>query len=80
MIPVMIDWSRCPDVERIPGKVSGRWLMRGTRIPVDDVLLNARDLTPEQIITEVYEGLDIEVVRRVIAYVRERARAPASGS
>jgi uncharacterized protein (DUF433 family) len=46
----MIDWSRCPDVERIPGKVSGRWLMRGTRIPVNDVLLNACDLTPEQIV------------------------------
>ncbi|MGH7037054.1 MAG: DUF433 domain-containing protein [Stellaceae bacterium] len=76
----MIDWSHCPDVERIPGKVSGRWLMRGTRIPVDDVLLNARDLTPEQIVTEVYEGLGIEPVRRVIAYARERANASVAGS
>ncbi len=30
----MIDWSRCPDVERIPGKVSGAWLVKGTRLPV----------------------------------------------
>jgi hypothetical protein len=37
-ILAMIGWSRCPDVERIPGKASGRRLMRGTRIPVDDVL------------------------------------------
>ncbi|HJU19394.1 MAG TPA: DUF433 domain-containing protein [Stellaceae bacterium] len=79
MVPAMIDWSYCPDVERIPGKVSGRWLMRGTRIPVDDVLLNARDLTPEQIVTEVYEGLEIEPVRRVIAYARERTNAPVAG-
>lgn len=76
----MIDWSHSPDVERIPGKVSGRWLMRGTRIPVDDVLINARDLTPEEIVTEVYEGLEIEPVRRVIAYAREWANAPVAGS
>jgi uncharacterized protein (DUF433 family) len=69
----MVDWSRCPDVERIPGKVSGRWVMRGTRIPVEDVLLNARDLTPEKIVTEVYEGLGIEPVRQVIAYARDCA-------
>ncbi len=76
----MIDWSRCSEVERIPGKVSGRWLMRGTRIPVDDVLLNARDLTPEEIVTEVYEGLGIDPVKRVIVYARKEANAPVAGS
>ena len=30
----MLDWSRCPAVERIPGKVSGAWLFKGTRVPV----------------------------------------------
>ncbi len=30
----MLDWSQCPAVERIPGKVSGEWLFRGTRVPV----------------------------------------------
>ena len=79
-VPAMIDWSHCPDVERTPDKVSGRWLLRGTRVPVDDILLNARDLTPEQIVIDVYEGLDIEIVRRVIAYGRERANAPVAGS
>jgi uncharacterized protein (DUF433 family) len=30
----MLDWSRCPVVERLPGKVSGDWLFKGTRVPV----------------------------------------------
>jgi len=30
----MLDWSQCSAVERVPGKVSGEWLFKGTRIPV----------------------------------------------
>jgi len=30
----MLDWAECPAVERIPGKVSGEWLFKGTRVPV----------------------------------------------
>ncbi len=30
----MLDWSLCLAVERVPGKVSGEWLFRGTRVPV----------------------------------------------
>lgn len=29
-----LDWSACPAVESIPGKVSGAWVLRGTRTPV----------------------------------------------
>ena len=71
----MIDWRDCPDVERIPGKGSGSWLMKGTRIPVHDVLANAEEMTPEQIVAEVYEGLSLAQVRRVIAFARDRAHA-----
>ena len=28
-----LDWSQCSAVESIPGKVSGAWLFRGTRVP-----------------------------------------------
>lgn len=30
----MFDWSKCPAVERVPGKVGGAWLFKGTRVPV----------------------------------------------
>ena len=29
-----LDWSQCPAVESIPGKVSGAWVLRGARTPV----------------------------------------------
>ena len=29
----MTDWSKCPGVESIPGKVSGAWVFTGTRLP-----------------------------------------------
>jgi len=36
----MLDWSKCPAVERIPGKVSGAWLFKGTRVPVKALFEN----------------------------------------
>jgi uncharacterized protein (DUF433 family) len=36
----MLDWSQCPSVERIPGKVGGVWLIVGTRIPVKALFEN----------------------------------------
>ncbi len=29
-----LDWSQCPAVESIPGKVSGAWVFKNTRMPV----------------------------------------------
>jgi uncharacterized protein (DUF433 family) len=39
----MLDWSPCPGVERIPGKVSGAWLFTGTRVPVAALFENLED-------------------------------------
>ena len=38
-----LDWSQCPVVESIPGKVSGAWVFRGTRTPVSVVFENLED-------------------------------------
>jgi hypothetical protein len=35
-----LDWSECPAVESIPGKVSGAWVLRGTRMPVSAIFEN----------------------------------------
>jgi hypothetical protein len=29
-----LDWSQCPAVESVPGKVSGAWVLKGTRMAV----------------------------------------------
>jgi hypothetical protein len=38
-----LDWSQCPAVESIPGKVSGAWVFKGTRTPVAVVFENLED-------------------------------------
>jgi uncharacterized protein (DUF433 family) len=35
-----LDWSQCPAVESIPGKRSGAWVFRDTRMPVSMVFEN----------------------------------------
>jgi uncharacterized protein (DUF433 family) len=35
-----LDWSQCPAVESVPGKVSGAWVFKDTRMPVSIVFEN----------------------------------------
>jgi uncharacterized protein (DUF433 family) len=69
-----IDWSACPDVERVPGRVSGQWVVAGTRILADGVIENAdAGLSPEEIGDETFDGLGAERARRIIRYARTHA-------
>ena len=69
-----IDWSRCPDVERVPGRVSGQWVVAGTRILAQGVIDNAEaGVTAEEIGEEIFDGLGAERARRIIAYARRHA-------
>ena len=69
-----IDWTSCPDVERIPGKVSGQPIVAGTRILAQGVIDDADDFTPEEIATEIYPGLGVERARRIVEYARTHAK------
>ena len=35
-----LDWSQCAAVESVPGKVSGAWVFKDTRMPVSIVFEN----------------------------------------
>ena len=35
-----LDWSQCPAVESVPGRLGGAWVFRGTRMPVSAVFEN----------------------------------------
>ena len=62
-----LDWSQCPAVESIPGKVSGAWVFRDTRLPVATVIENLEDLSVE----EVMEQFDVtrEQIAAVLDFV-----------
>jgi uncharacterized protein (DUF433 family) len=38
-------WSQCPAVESVPGRLSGAWVFRDTRMPVSAVFENAEILS-----------------------------------
>ncbi|MCC6588173.1 MAG: DUF433 domain-containing protein [Bryobacterales bacterium] len=57
----MIDWSQCPAVERIPGKVSGAWVLKGTRMPVQTIFENLQAGLSVREITEVFDVTEQEV-------------------
>ena len=59
----MIDWPTCPAAERVPERMSGAWVFRGTRVAVkalfenleggasiDDFLLWFPGVTREQVL------------------------------
>jgi len=48
-----LDWSQCPAVERVPGRVSGAWTFRNSRMPVKLVFENLEDgMTIDEIIEQ----------------------------
>jgi uncharacterized protein (DUF433 family) len=72
----MIDWTDCPDVESIPGKCSGAWCVKGTRVMVEGILDNAEDFTAAEIATEIYEGISVDVVQRILDFARSKRVTP----
>jgi len=73
----MIDWSRCPAVERDPERVSGAWVFRGTRVPVAALFENLEDGTTVTQFTERFPGVTREQVREVLEHAARSALAPA---
>ena len=72
-----LDWSQCPAVESIPGKVSGAWVFRDTRLPVATVIENLEDLSVE----EVMEQFDVtrDQITAVLEFVAQSLKGSASG-
>ena len=69
-----MDWTGCPTVEVVPGKLSGAPVIVHSRVRPDDLIRN-REEGPEWL-AENY-SLPIETVRAVLAfYERKKARDP----
>ncbi len=70
-----LDWSQCPAVESVPGKVSGAWVFRGTRMPVATVFENLED---GMTIDEILEQYDVtrEQIRAVLDFAARSLETP----
>ncbi len=72
-----LDWSQCSAVESVPGKVSGAWVFRGTRMPVAAVFENLEDGLTVGEIVEMFDGLTHEQVRAVLEFTAQSLATPA---
>jgi uncharacterized protein (DUF433 family) len=74
-----LDWSDCPLVEVIPGKVSGAPLLRHTRLPVEAITGNydaflAEGLSPDDAIAETldcYPEAGVDAIKAILRYRAE---------
>ncbi len=64
----MLDWSQCPAVERQPGKVSGAWLFKGTRVPVKALFENLEAGARLDEFLEWFPGVSKEQVEAVLQH------------
>jgi uncharacterized protein (DUF433 family) len=72
------DWTGCELVERVPGKVSGRPVVRGTRI-LPDAIVNSYDLGES--INDLHEGfpsLSITQIEQLIEFAHAQRSQPKS--
>ncbi len=66
-----MDWTDCPLVEVIPGKVSGVPLVKGTRMPADGIVSNFQTGSP---VKEIAENFDIpeDSIRALLSYAAKK--------
>ena len=73
----VLDWSQCAVVESVPGKVSGAWVLRGTRMPVATIFENLEAGASLDDILSWFDGLDREQVKAVIDFAARSLEIPA---
>ena len=64
----MLDWSQCAAVERTPGKVSGAWVFKGTRVPVKALFENLESGATIDDFLEWFPGVTRQQVEAVLQH------------
>jgi uncharacterized protein (DUF433 family) len=74
-----LDWSQCAAVESVPGRRSGAWVFRDTRMPVATVFEN---LEAGASIDEIVEQFHVtpEQVKAVLEFAARSLDQPPSAS
>ena len=71
-----LDWSQCPAVESVPGRVSGAWVFKDTRLPISVIFEN---LEYGSSIEEIMENYRVtrEQIQAVLGFAARSAAAPS---
>ena len=76
MFLMMLDWTQCTAVERVPGKVSGAWVFKNTRVPVRALFENLEDGATVTDFLAWFPGVSREQVEAALEHA-ERSLAVA---
>jgi uncharacterized protein (DUF433 family) len=63
----VIDWTRCPDVESVPDRCGGAWVVKDSRVMVHGILNNAAAGCSVAEIADMFE-IPSAAVRRIVAF------------
>lgn len=74
----MLDWSSCPGVERVPGRVSGAWVFRDTRIPVEAFFENLEEGADINDFLVWFPGVTRQQAEAVLHHAQQSLRVEAS--
>jgi uncharacterized protein (DUF433 family) len=75
-----LDWSQCSAVESISGKVSGSWVLKGTRMPVSAIFENIEAGASIDDLMEWSGGLDRDQVKAVIGFAARSLQETPHGA
>lgn len=70
-----LDWSQCPAVESVPGRVSGAWVFKDTRLPVATIFENLEAGSPIEEIMEQFR-VSREQINAVLEFAAHSLRVP----
>ena len=71
-----VDWTACELIEQIPGKVSGRPIVRGTRI-LPDGIVNSYDMGESiEELREDWPSLSVDQIKRLIEFAHAQRGQP----
>jgi uncharacterized protein (DUF433 family) len=70
-------WTGCDLVERVPGKMSGHPVVRGTRVLADTIVDNFEGGSSVEEIHENYPHVPVENIRKIIAFRKTHCHQPA---
>jgi uncharacterized protein (DUF433 family) len=74
MLLSRLDWSQYPAMESIPGKVSGAWVFRGTRVHVAAIFENLKTSPIEKALENFH--VTREQVQTVLDFAAKSAHTP----
>ena len=68
---INMDWTQCKAIEHDPAKVSGAWVFRGTRVPVQALFENLDSGATIDEFLEWFPGVSREQIDEVLMFTSQ---------